>query len=80
MDDILKNAFDILGPYISLAHAKDVSYKNPPHYGAAGTGVLNYSLYIKLLREIGYAGPLILHGLSEQEVPVSVSYVKSFLI
>ncbi len=79
MDDLLKNAFELLSPYISLAHAKDVSRENPPCYGAAGTGVLNYSLYIKLLREIGYDGPLVLHSLSEQEVSISMKYVQSFL-
>lgn len=79
MDNVLKEAFDLLGPYISLAHAKDITDEYPPQYRAAGTGVLNYDLYIKLLEEVGYKGPLVLHGLLEQEVLESVEYVSSFL-
>lgn len=79
MDSILKRSFDLLEPFIALAHCKDVSNVDPPIYGAAGTGVLNYALYIKLLREINYQGPLIFHSLSEQQIPASVDYVKSFL-
>lgn len=79
MDLILKRSFDVLEPFIALAHCKDVSNVDPPIYSAAGTGVLNYALYIKLLREINYRGPLIFHSLSEQQIPASVDYVTSFL-
>jgi sugar phosphate isomerase/epimerase len=79
MDTILKNAFALLEPFIALAHCKDVSDDDPPIYGAAGTGVLNYRLYIELLRQMEYQGPLIFHSLSERQVPTSVEYVKSFL-
>jgi sugar phosphate isomerase/epimerase len=79
MDAMLIKSFELLAPYITLAHCKDVSDENPPIFGAAGTGVLNYALYIQLLREMDYQGPLILHSLSEQQVPASVEYVRSFL-
>jgi len=79
MDDLLKKAFDLLGPYISLAHAKDVTQENPPRYVAAGSGILNYPLYIKLLYQTGYNGPIVLHSLSEQEVSASACYVQSLL-
>lgn len=79
MDEVLKEAFDLLGPRISLAHAKDVSNERPPHYGAAGTGVLDYALYVRLLGSVGYDGPLVLHSLSEEQVPSSLAYVRSFL-
>jgi sugar phosphate isomerase/epimerase len=79
MDARLIKSFELLAPYITLAHCKDVSDENPPIFGAAGTGVLNYALYIQLLREMDYQGPLILHSLSEQQVPASVEYVRSFL-
>jgi len=79
MDTILRNSFDLLEPFIALAHCKDVSDDNPPIYGAAGTGVLNYRLYLELLRQMEYPGPLIFHSLSEGQIPSSVEYVKSFL-
>jgi sugar phosphate isomerase/epimerase len=79
MDTILRKSFDLLEPFIALAHCKDVSNEHPPIYGAAGTGVLNYRLYIELLRQMEYRGPLIFHSLSEGQIPTSVEYVKSFL-
>jgi len=79
MDDVLTEAFELLGGRIALAHAKDVSDEDPPVYGAAGTGCLDYVLYVKLLRDAGYDGPLVLHSLSEEQVPTSAAYVRSFL-
>jgi sugar phosphate isomerase/epimerase len=79
MDVMLVKSFELLEPYIALAHGKDVSNEDPPTFCAAGTGVLNYALYMKLLRQMDYRGPLILHGLSEEQVPASANYVKSFM-
>jgi sugar phosphate isomerase/epimerase len=79
MDTMLIKSFELLAPSITLAHCKDVSDEDPPIFGAAGTGVLNYALYIQLLRQMDYQGPLILHSLSEQQIPASVEYVRSFL-
>jgi sugar phosphate isomerase/epimerase len=79
MDTILKYSFEQLEPFIALAHCKDVSDEDPPNYGAAGTGVLNYRLYIELLRQMDYQGPLVFHSLSEKQIPTSVEYVKAFL-
>ena len=79
MDSILQEAFDLLEPFIALAHCKDISNEDPPIAGAAGTGILNYSLYLRRLREMDYQGPLILHSLSEEQIPASVDYIRSFL-
>lgn len=78
-DRLLRKAFEFLGPYIGLAHAKDIIRANPVSCCAAGKGILDFALYIKLLRESGYDGPLVLHGLSEQEVPESVRFLQSLL-
>jgi len=64
---ILEAAFDLLGPDIVLAHAKDVRVVDGTvHHVAAGTGVLDYPNYLTLLRHIPV--PLIVHGLAETEV------------
>ena len=83
MDEVLDEVFARVGRFIALAHAKDV---RPPEPGgdecvrpAAGTGVLDYSRYMRLLRESGYDGGLIMHSLSEEELPASQRYVKSYL-
>jgi len=83
MGEVLENVFARVGSYIALAHAKDV---RPPNPGgdecirpAAGTGVLDYAVYMRLLRESGYDGGLIMHSLSEAELPMSRDYVRSHL-
>ncbi|MCL4543548.1 MAG: sugar phosphate isomerase/epimerase [Chloroflexi bacterium] len=83
MEEVLEDIFQRVGSYIVLAHAKDV---RGPDRGdgecvrpAAGTGVLNYALYVKLLRQSGYDGALVMHSLTEEEVPASAAYVREFL-
>jgi sugar phosphate isomerase/epimerase len=79
MSDILHQAFDLLGKDIILAHAKDLMAAGHEAHGAAGTGVMNYRLYIDLLRQAGYDGDLILHTLSEDQVAASVGFLHSIL-
>jgi sugar phosphate isomerase/epimerase len=68
MQAILDEAFALLGGDIALAHAKDLSRDGAAGHKAAGQGVLDYPRYLRLLRGSGYAGSLILHGLSEAQV------------
>jgi sugar phosphate isomerase/epimerase len=69
MTKILKEAFAALGGDIVLAHAKDLSRDGEAGHEAAGFGLLNYDLYLKLLHDSGFDGPLVLHGLDESQVP-----------
>jgi sugar phosphate isomerase/epimerase len=79
MADILDEAFTLLGGDIALAHAKDLSRDGAAGHEAAGQGVLDYPHYLRLLRQSGYAGPLILHGLSEAQVPGCVRFLHEHL-
>jgi sugar phosphate isomerase/epimerase len=76
MREVLEEAFVLLGEHIVLAHAKDLSHDGDAGHEAAGTGLLDYDRYISLLREYGYEGPVILHSLSEAQVPASVAFVR----
>jgi len=71
--EILGEAFDLLGDDLVLAHAKDV--RNDGTIVAAGHGDLDYDRYLALLSEAGDDVPLILHGLSEDEVPGCVAFL-----
>ena len=73
---ILDEAFDLLGPDIVLAHAKDLSHDGAAGHEAAGKGVLDYDHYLACLRRIGYDGPLILHGLEESQVDECVAFLR----
>lgn len=68
MDEILDEAFDLVGDHIVLAHGKDLSKDGEAGHDAAGTGFLNYDRYVALLREVGYDGAIVLHSLSEGQV------------
>jgi sugar phosphate isomerase/epimerase len=76
-EDLLYEAFELLGDDIVIAHAKDVRASG--EFVAAGKGDLDYDLYLKHLAEAGYHGPLILHGLGEEEVEESVAYLRERL-
>jgi sugar phosphate isomerase/epimerase len=79
MTDILREAFDLLGDSVALAHAKDLDRDGEAGHLAAGTGLLDYDLYLSLLGNLTDEVPLILHGLEEQQVSESVAFVRSRL-
>jgi sugar phosphate isomerase/epimerase len=75
--DTLKSAFDLLGDDLALAHAKDV--KDDGTIVAAGHGALDYDLYISLLRLTPQEVALVMHGLSEAEVPGCRGFIQTAL-
>ncbi len=79
MHGVMDEAFELLGRDIAIAHAKDLSRDGQAGHEAAGTGVLDYDHYIALLRRYGYAGPLILHNLTEAKVPACVRFLRGKL-
>ena len=79
MDEVLEYAFAVLGKDIVSAHAKDLALKSGMSFVAAGEGQLNFELYVKLLKQYGYNGPLIMHGLSEEQVPKSKAFLEGIL-
>jgi sugar phosphate isomerase/epimerase len=72
--ETLREAFALLGDALVLAHAKDV--REDGTVVAAGRGGLDYELYVQSLREVGYDGPLVLHGLGEDQVPSAARFVR----
>ena len=71
----LREAFDLIGGDIVLAHAKDV--RRDGAIVAAGRGDLDYGLYVALLAETGRRVPLIVHGLAEDEIAGSVAFLEA---
>jgi sugar phosphate isomerase/epimerase len=72
--EILAGAFELLGGDLILAHAKDVRASG--EVVAAGKGDLDYDLYLRHLDEAGYEGPLVAHGLAEEEVEGSLAFLR----
>jgi sugar phosphate isomerase/epimerase len=79
MQEILDEAFALLGHDIALAHAKDLDRDGEAGNLPAGQGRLDYERYLALLKAAGFAGSLILHGLKEEEVPAAVAFVRGIL-
>jgi sugar phosphate isomerase/epimerase len=79
MHDLLTEAIDLLAGDIALAHAKDLDHDGDAGHLAAGHGKLDYKHYIGLLNQAGFTGPILLHGLEEDQVQGCIRYVRSFL-
>lgn len=79
MREVLDEAFELLGPEIVMAHAKDLDRDGEAGQRAAGTGLLDYEHYLELLRQAGFKGPLMLHGLAETEVDGCVKFLRQQL-
>jgi sugar phosphate isomerase/epimerase len=75
---ILQEAFALLGEDLVLAHAKDVRADGA--VVAAGSGTVDYPLYVELLRTARYDGPLVLHGLAEEDVPAALAFLRARLV
>lgn len=79
MREILDEAFALLGKDIALAHAKDLSHDGDAGHEPAGHGKLDYDHCLSLLHACGYHEPLLLHGLSEAQVPGCVTFLREKL-
>jgi len=66
-------------PDIVLAHAKDLDHDGEAGSLAAGTGRLDYPLYLSLLQQAGFTGPVILHGLTEAQTTDSIAFLRHTL-
>jgi sugar phosphate isomerase/epimerase len=76
MSEILDEAFALIGKDIVLAHAKDLDRDGDAGHVAAGQGKLDYDRYVSLLHRYRFPGPLLLHGLSEAQVPGCVAFLR----
>ena len=76
MTEVLDEAFDLLGDHVAIAHGKDLDRGGDAGHLAAGTGKLDYAHYVKLLCGLSFDVPIILHGLSEEQVPASAAMLK----
>ena len=73
-EEVLDESFGLLSDAIVIAHAKDrtAAFKAC----AAGKGILDFECYLRHLKQSGFAGPLIMHGLEEAEVTFSRDFLR----
>ena len=78
MDPMLEEMFRLLGKQIVLAHAKDVKASaDGTDLPAAGKGVLDYPLYLRLLAGLNRELYLVIEHLTLDDVPRARDYVLS---
>ncbi len=77
MEAVLEEAFALLSDDIVVAHAKDLRQDGDAGHEAAGTGLLDYDLYVKLLRHSGFDGALILHSLTESHASTAIAFLRA---
>jgi sugar phosphate isomerase/epimerase len=73
MNQVVDEAFDLLGDNIIIAHAKDRGADDT--FRAAGEGILDYDHYLRLLEASAFTGPLIIHGLAEEQVAAALRFL-----
>ena len=74
---IIAWAVELLGDRIAMAHAKDRRANG--EFSAAGSGVVDFPHFIRCLRDAGFDGPLVTHGLSEQEAPGVAAFLRGVI-
>ncbi|GAB2567187.1 sugar phosphate isomerase/epimerase family protein [Gracilibacillus alcaliphilus] len=79
MQGTIQEGFDLLGDDIVLSHAKDIAHEPGLHFVAAGEGILDYAYYLSLLSQDYDEIPLIMHGLSEDQISKSISFIQEQL-
>jgi sugar phosphate isomerase/epimerase len=76
MRPMLEDMFRRLGPQIVVAHAKDVKASaDATDLPAAGRGVLDYPLYLRLLAQLGREMHLVVEHVELKDVPRARDYV-----
>jgi sugar phosphate isomerase/epimerase len=65
---VVADAVDKLAGRIAMAHAKD---RRPDgSFATAGTGIVDFPDFLARLRQAGFDGPVVTHGLTAEEAPL----------
>jgi sugar phosphate isomerase/epimerase len=91
---VITDGLSLLGHSVAIAHCKDIADPgaNPATHSehavvseayqhvAAGSGILDYDHYLsELERRVPRSVPLIVHGLSEDQIPATLAFIQERL-
>jgi sugar phosphate isomerase/epimerase len=74
---IVADSVDKLGTRIAMAHAKDRDAHG--HFVTAGHGIVDFPDLVRRLKGVGFDGPLVTHGLAEDEAPEVARFLAGLL-
>lgn len=72
----IDEGFDLLGPDIALAHAKELGSDGTAGGLPPGAGIIDWRHVFDRLRNTSFDGCVILHGLDEADVPAAVRFLE----
>ena len=77
--EVLPAAFQAMAPHLGLVHVEDCRPDPNGHFLwlAAGRGLIDYPLFMRLVARAGYRGPLIMEHLAEAEIPAVSAFVRA---
>lgn len=75
---LVEIAISKLGSRLAMAHAKDRDAKG--QFVAAGKGIVDFDHLIQSLKEVGFDGPLVTHGLTADEAPEVGKFLRGILL
>ncbi len=64
---ILTEAFEVFGKDIVLAHGKDIAQGGGIEFVPTGEGIMDFPFFAEKLREYGFSGEMLLHGIFDAE-------------
>ena len=73
--EVVARAVDVAAGHIAMAHAKDRDAKGG--FVAAGKGVIDFRHFAGCLRQVGFDGPMVTHGLNESEATDVAAFLKT---
>ena len=77
---IMTEAFDLIGKDTVIAHGKDIAQGDGVEFCPTGEGIVDFPLFIRLLRQHGFQGDMILHGIyDEDKMPAGLRHVRNAL-
>jgi sugar phosphate isomerase/epimerase len=79
MRETIEEVFQLLGMDIVMAHAKELAADGTSGNLAPGRGVLDWNFYFGTLARVNFDGPIVMHGLSESDVPEAVRFLRAKL-
>ena len=65
---VMKHAFDVFGRDIVMAHGKDIAESDGIEFIATGQGIVDFPYFFELLKEYGYSGDMLLHGVFDEDL------------
>jgi sugar phosphate isomerase/epimerase len=77
--ETMEEMFQLLGPDIAMAHAKELAADGATGNLAPGRGVVDWNYFFGALARMDFGGPMVMHGLPEADVAQAARFLRSKL-